>query len=95
MAYNETESGAIASLQVADFGQMDVSADFKLKSETMLDLSFRIKNESDDPVDLEVVPWSSGRDGEPVIMRFYPGWNPEIVREVKASGVSARLRYGR
>lgn len=81
----ETRSNVTTSIQVAYMGEVS-STPFKL------DLGFCIKNDDEEPVELEVnligMP-----EGEYITTSFAPGWNPEIVREIKSGDVSA-IKYG-
>ncbi|MBN2660803.1 MAG: hypothetical protein JXR54_06010 [Tannerellaceae bacterium] len=90
----ETRSGDVVSLQAGMFEAITNldSADFKLEGEQ----AFQVKNENDTEVLLEVLP-ASGTDY--VAMKFYPGWNVEIVKAVKQNVVltadeRANLKYG-
>lgn len=85
MSKIETRSNVATSLQVAYIGEVS-STPFKL------DLGFCVKNDGEDPVDLEVN--LIGMDpGVYVTTSFAPGWNPEIVREIK-SGTVTNIKYG-
>lgn len=87
----ETRSGEMVSAQIAKMGvidKLDVSS-FKLKGGH----SFNIKNEGGAPVILQV---KLAAMDEFISTSFAPGWNPEIVREVKqdVSLASVELKYG-
>lgn len=53
---------------------------------------FNIKNNGDDDVEIEV-RLDQMPEGTFITTKFAPGWNPEVVREVKASNVE-NLKYG-
>lgn len=52
-----------------------------------LDLGFNVKIDGYDPVELKV-NLASMPEGEYITTMFWPGWNPEIVREIKSGTVS-------
>jgi hypothetical protein len=90
---NKTRSGEYTSDQVAAFDTMDLSeANFKTEG----DHNFQVKNEGDDNVTLEVIPAAAAVDSTTFISTvFYPGWNPEIVREVKKNTTEGlALKWG-
>lgn len=88
---DKTRSGEFVSMQVADFGVMDVSAgDFSLSGGQ----KFQIKNEGTDTVTLEVIP-AQATTNTYISTKFDPGWNPEIVRKVKQNATSGlALKWG-
>lgn len=56
------------------------------------DEGFLIKNDSDEPVELEVNLLGMD-EGVYITTSFSPGWNPEIVREIK-SGTVTDIKVG-
>ncbi len=90
----ETRSGEMVSPQVAKFGDIDISElatnNFKLPDGN----SFVIKNEGSAIVTLEVIPAAS-ETGEFVSCAFDVGWNPELIREIKAASLSnVHIKWG-
>lgn len=81
--FNETRSEAVASLQIAKMGEIDLSVgNFQIEGK-----GFQIKNDGTTEVLLEVS--LLGMDpGEFVSTKFDVGWNPEIVREIKQNNLS-------
>lgn len=76
-------------MQVSKFGSVTnlASANFELSDNQ----PFLVKNENDDAVTLEVLPlfgttW--------VNVKFYAGWNPEIVLKIKKSSGGGTLLWG-
>lgn len=53
---------------------------------------FLIKNDSTSDVELEVI-YAQGDDF--VATYFHPGWNEDVVREVKTTAATVRLLWGR
>jgi hypothetical protein len=85
MSKIETRTNVTTSIQIGFIGEVS-AVPFKL------DLGFNVKNDSDEPVELEV-NLISMPEGEYVTTSFSPGWNPEIVREIK-SGTVTDIKYG-
>lgn len=86
-------SGIESSEQVADFDTITNldTEDFSLDG----NLPFQIKNEGDSNVILSVVPAGNGdHDNTAVPTKFYPGWNPEIVRKIEKATVGVTLKWG-
>ena len=85
---NETRSGQMVSAQIGRMGVINTAADFSLPAGQV----FNIKNEGDDAVVLEVqlAGMAAGQFVETV---FEVGWNPEIVKTLKASGATD-LKWG-
>lgn len=90
--YNETRSGAVASLQVAQMGSIDLTGgDFKLHEER----SFQIKNDGTTSIELEVKLAGMHPTDEWVRTKFDCGWNPEIIREIKQANLpGTNLKWG-
>lgn len=87
-----TISGERVSAQI---GKMGVIADLQDKDFSLVDgNSFCIKNDGDQPVRLHV-QLAGMNDGDFVETQFDRGWNPEIVRVVKATSLSSvNLKWG-
>ena len=84
----------MVSPQVAKFGDIDISElatkHFKLPDGN----SFVIKNEGLAAVTLEVLPALS-ETGDFVSCVFDVGWNPELVREIKAASLTnVSIKWG-
>lgn len=47
---------------------------------------FLIKNNSDTGIELSVIPWGQSTSVKTV---FFPGWNPELIGEIKSGATSA------
>jgi hypothetical protein len=86
----ETRSGEMNSLQIARMGIIEnlLNADFSLTDGN----SFLIKNDGDDPVELEVQLAAMGDEFISTI--FDTGWNPEIVRKIKQTSDEVNLKWG-
>lgn len=54
---------------------------------------FRLKNDGDTAVSLEV-RLSKMDNGEFVETKFDPGWNPEIIVEIKQTATTVDLKWG-
>lgn len=80
-----TKSNAIASIQIAYMAEV-ASLPFERES------GFLIKNDSEDPVELEVSLVGMATN-EFVTTIFDPGWNPEIVRAIKSGDVT-NIKWG-
>ena len=85
MSKIETRTNVTTSVQIGFIGAVTV-VPFKL------DMGFNIKNDSDEPVELEVNLVSMPEDVY-VTTLFEPGWNTEVVREIK-SGTVTNIKYG-
>lgn len=57
------------------------------------DAPFCVKNDGEAAIFLEVNLWGMP-EGEFINTRFETGWNPEIVREVKATSLTNALMWG-
>lgn len=79
------KSDQVNSLQIGVMGTVS-AAPFSIKT------GFLIKNDSEDPVELEVNLLGM-TPGEYITTSFAPGWNPEIVREIH-SGTVTNIKYG-
>ena len=80
---------AETSPQVSLFGKVTnlASKNFKLSQNA----PFLIKNDNADEVILEVMP----RHGTAFVStKFAPGWNPEIVTEIKKASAKGDLLWG-
>jgi hypothetical protein len=85
-----TRGGEAVSAQIGVIGFIDIStANFRI------DTPFNVKNDGDTSILLDVNLWGMP-EGEFVPTRFDPGWNPEIVREIKMKGdaIALELKYG-
>jgi len=80
---------AEVNLQVSYFGSISnlASQNFSLTNYK----PFLIKNDGDDNVTLEVKPYKGSAWVETV---FAPGWNPEIVKEIKSTANGGTLLWG-
>lgn len=89
-----TRSGEVVSAQVGIFGNINADKltndDFSLENGQ----AFVVKNEGTEAVKLSVLPAGS-TDGVFVETTFDPGWNPEIVKVIKATTLSnVKLKFG-
>lgn len=84
-------SGEGLSLQLGKFGAMSLaSANFKIEG----NVKFQVKNEGAEAVTLEVIPADADNDTF-ISTKFDPGWNPEIIREVKVNTTEGlALKWG-
>ena len=85
-----TRSGTQVSVQVGKCGVFTdlKSENFKMKNGK----SFNIKNEGDEAVFLNV---KFAQNDEFQMWKFYPGWNPEIVKEVEQTNSDvSNLKWG-
>lgn len=82
-------NGDVVSAQISVLGELDLSkGNFKPKAPVCL------KNEGDTNVALEVRLMGMG-EGAFIKTTFYPGWNPEIIVEIKGTSlVNNRLLWG-
>ena len=87
-----TRSGEHVSAQIGKMGVIDnlQNADFSLAD----GMCFNIKNDGIQPVKLSV-QLAGMKDGDFIETQFDCGWNPEIVRKIKATSLSSiNLKYG-
>ena len=87
-----TRSGEHVSAQIGKMGVIDnlQNADFSLAD----GMCFIIKNDGIQPVTLSV-QLAGMKDGDFIETQFDCGWNPEIVRKIKATSLSSiNLKYG-
>ena len=87
-----TRSGESVSAQIGKMGTIAdlANADFRLADGQ----PFNIKNDGVQPVKLSV-QLAGMKDGDFIETQFDCGWNPEIVRKVKATSLSSiNLKYG-
>ena len=84
----ENRNGDMISPQVSVIGKVDFTGgNFKK------DVPFCIKNDGETAVVLEVNLWGMP-EGAFIATRFETGWNPEIVREIKATSQTNALLWG-
>lgn len=87
---NVTASGLVTTLQVGKarpITDLD-SGNFQLPDGE----PFLIKNDAAEAVELEV---KYAMDDDFIATTFQPGWNEDVVREVKTTQTSVRLLWGR
>lgn len=85
----ETRIGSNVSAQIGRMGVVSLTnGSFRLPGNT----PFNIKNDGEDPVELTVC-LDKMAEGEYITTMFDPGWNPEIVREIKSGDVS-NIKWG-
>lgn len=84
-----TQGGAPVRLQISVAGAVDFGASGAFSK----DVPFCVKNDGEEAVTLEVNLWGMA-PGEYVATKFEPGWNPELVREVKRPGGECSLVWG-
>lgn len=89
--FNETRSEAVASLQVAKMGVIDLTTDnFSIPGK-----GFQLKNDGTTSVELEVKLLNMEDEDGWIKTVFDRGWNPEIIREVKQTATSnVNLKWG-
>lgn len=81
--------------QIGRTGAINVSSsDFSLPDTGKSPTSFLVKNETDDPVEIDVIMAYDGRNGTPVSTLMYPGWNPELIIAVKQKNGVTGLKWG-
>ena len=88
----ENRNGQMVSAQVSMFGSIPdlTESNFKLDDGS----AFLIKNEGSAAVKLEVIP-AGAKDDNFVEITFDVGWNPETVKEIKASSLAMlNLKFG-
>ena len=91
---SNTRSGEMVSPQIANMGTI---ADLTTKNFKLSDGNvFQVNNDSFAPVTLEVKLASMSDEDDFVSTSFAVGWNPEIVREIKAnaSHTNVSLKWG-
>lgn len=89
---NETRSGEHVSAQIAKMGVIEGldNGNFALSDGN----NFQIKNDGVQPVSLQV-QLAGMEEGSFIETTFEIGWNPEIVRVVKATSLSGiNLKWG-
>lgn len=87
-----TRSGESVSAQIGKMGTIAnlANADFQLADGQ----PFNIKNDGISPVELEV-QLAGMPDGTTIKTKFDCGWNPEIVKVIKATSLSGiNLKWG-
>lgn len=92
MGDNTTRSGENISAQIAKMGVVEglQNGDFSLKDGN----NFQIKNDGVQPVTLQV-QLAGMDDGNIIETTFEIGWNPEIVKRIKATSLSGiNLKWG-
>ena len=89
---NTTRSGEHVSAQI---GKMGVIGDLSNGNFALADgQCFNIKNDGISPVELEV-QLAGMPDGTTIKTKFDCGWNPEIVKVIKATSLpSINLKFG-
>ncbi|MCI2121429.1 MAG: hypothetical protein LKK19_01845 [Bacteroidales bacterium] len=92
MAKCTNRNGDVVSAQISVIGgitDLDTAA-FSLGGK-----AFNVKNDGDDAVELDVNLFGMPK-GEFVKTKFDAGWNPEIIREIKADDTLSdiNLKYG-
>lgn len=89
--FNETRSEAVASLQIAKMGVIDLSAgNFSIEGK-----GFQLKNDGTTEIQLEVKLLGMDPSSAFIKTTFSVGWNPEIIREIKQSSLSnLSLKWG-
>jgi len=87
---NTSRIDAPVSMQIARMGEVTfTNSKFRLPDNS----GFNIKNDSDEPVELEVILLGMA-DDETVTTMFDSGWNPEIVKEIKQPSGTVDLKWG-
>jgi hypothetical protein len=85
----ETRVGSIVSSQIGRMGSVSYTDGvFRLPNNT----PFNIKNDGDEPVELEV-QLDKMADGSTITTMFEPGWNPEIVKAILGGDVT-NIKWG-
>ncbi len=90
---NETRAEVKTSLQIAVMGVVTnlATADFKIDVVKGPEY-FLIKNDTSATVSLQIKPM---KGDSWITTNFDPGWNPELVREIKLNAtVGLDLKYG-
>lgn len=85
----ENRNGDLVSPQISVMGTITFADEENFKKDT----PFCIKNDGDTAVVLEVNLWGMP-EGAFIATRFDTGWNPEIVREIKATSQTNALHWG-
>lgn len=87
-----TRSEEVVSAQIGKMGAITGLQDGNFNLEG--NMPFNIKNDGLEQVEIEV-HLAGDKSDSFVSTVFYPGWNPEIVRKVKATSLSSiNLKYG-
>lgn len=71
-------ANATNSFQISVIGNVD-KANFTLPDGQGGELGFLLKNNTEEPMSIELIPYSMDTS---VVTIIYPGWNVELVREV-------------
>ena len=85
----QNRNGDLVSAQISVAGEIDITHGENFKKEE----PFCVKNDGDTAVFLEVNLWGM-EPGTYIRTRFETGWNPEIVREIKAASITNPLIWG-
>lgn len=85
----QNRNGDLVSAQISVAGEIDIIHGENFKKDT----PFCIKNDGETAVVLEVNLWGMP-EGAFIATRFETGWNPEIVREIKATSQTNALLWG-
>lgn len=87
-------AGTKVSMGVSRFGDIDFSqGDFKLLDANGNPKPFNLKNETGEDQELQVVAWDLPDVAQSCVFR--PGWNEEILREIKAiTDASLKFKWG-
>lgn len=82
--------GKQISAQVSKMGEITINQgeNFVLEGHP-----FQLKNDSESSVTLQVNLYGM-EEGTWISTIFYPGWNPEILRAVKADSINTALKWG-
>lgn len=89
---DKTRSGKFVSPQIGKMGNIDglTNGDFTLPDGQI----FNVKNDGLQPVTL-AVQLAGMDDGDFIETNFESGWNPEIVKAIKATSLSSiNLKWG-
>ena len=85
----ENRNGDVTSPQISVMGSITFADNENFKKDT----PFCIKNDGETAVVLEVNLLGMP-EGAFIATRFETGWNPEIVREIKAASITNPLIWG-
>ena len=85
----QNRNGDLVSAQISVMGAVEFPDGANFKKDT----PFCIKNDGETAVVLEVNLWGMP-EGAFIATRFETGWNPEIVREIKATSQTNALLWG-
>lgn len=93
--YLQNLNGSGMGLQISVMKEADAtSANFDWKDGEGQQMPFLVKNDGPDEIELEVRMW----DGDSFVRTVFAcGWNPELIREIKADAglLSADIKAGR